>query len=57
MYLMERFLQAGRQMTVQRSTAMAAMEREEISMKTAWKNTLIIYFHNNNVFATFSRVY
>jgi hypothetical protein len=56
MYLMERFLQAGRQMTVHLSTAMAAMEREEISMKTAWKNTLIIYFHYNNVFATFSRV-
>jgi hypothetical protein len=56
MYLMERFLQAGRQMTVHRSTAMAAMEREEISMKTAWKNILFIFFHNNNVFATFSRV-
>jgi hypothetical protein len=36
MYLMERLLQAGRQITVHRSTAIAAMEREEMRMKTAW---------------------
>ena len=35
MYLMERFLQAGRQMTVHLSTAMAAIDRDEIRMNTA----------------------